>query len=279
VPGYPNHLRLPNLRHLQCRDLETDHVTDFEPVEFSLVNLDGFVRVLVYWAEMRRQLRRQLRLLPDSVSQNLPTTHDHKEELLYLQDNMRVSFQNGRLKERTVLCYQDHVVISRWKGSTLITVQRMEHSDLLQVNLHWTDGGKQFGVLRVFWKSMSGEGMTDAVFSPTDSARLTLWAAFLASAASKLPVAGSFESPHVLFISLFGFPYLEHIRDLQQLLGLLPLIKSKELDPYNDTSMSFHLIQLGRILSQLKSEMPSLQPPKQGGGGEKGDASLEEEDT
>jgi hypothetical protein len=290
IPGVSGSLKLPKLLNLQHRYIESGTFAEFSLTDWTLTELNKLIRVATYLIFVRRQYLHSLQsrntYQVDSIGDE-----DAGTGILWLRDEMRVEVgittigmqqrqvRLARMKTRQVKLYQNFLVICRRKGLSLIIVHKVPVSDLLQVNFEPGNIKRSYGRLFVFWKGESGEGTNCALLWLSDPATLTIWAAFLASAASKIPVAGSFEVPNVPSISVFDFPYLEHVRELQQLLGLLPLIKSKALDPYNGISMNIHLIQLGRRLSQLRSEMPPLQLPKEGEGGVKGDAEPEEEDT
>jgi hypothetical protein len=288
IPGHLGLLRLPNLLNLRHRYIESGTFADFTLRDWTLTELNQVIRVITHLVAARRQF---LHSLESKNNHQVDSIGDDETEagLLLLQDEMgvRIGVTNtdrqrkevgvARMKHRQVKLYQNFLVIGRWNGLSLIIVHKVPVSDLLQVNFEPGNIERSFGRLLVFWKDESGEGTNCALLWLSGPATLTIWAAFLASAASKLPVAGLSEVPNVPSISVFDFPYLEHVRELQQLLGLLPLIKSKELDPYNGISMNLHLIKLGRRLSQLRSEMPPLQRPRQCKGGAKSRAVPEEE--
>jgi hypothetical protein len=273
-------LKLPKLLNLQHRYIESETFDDFSLTDWTLTELNKLIRVATYLIVVRR------RYLHGRQSRNkyeVDSIGDENTEtgLLWLRDDMRVQvgITKTRMKKMQVRLHQNFLIIGRRKGPSLVIVHKVRTSDLLQVNFKSPVYDRTFGTLFVFWKTQSGKGATCAILCLSDPLTLTIWAAFLASAASKLPVTRSFQLPNLPPISVFDFPYLEHVRELQQLFGLLPLIRSKELDPYDGNSMNFHLIQLGRRLSQLRSEMPPLQLPKQSEGGAKGDADPEEEET
>jgi hypothetical protein len=251
-PGYPYWMRIPNLLKLRHRDLETNIVTDFDWREWSPKDLDGLVRSLFLLSVVKSSN-------PMEFSRTYQAGWTESDYItggpLNLQDNMRVSIQNGRLKERCVNLYRNCLIISRWKGTDLIPVERIERSDLLQVSIHWSDVERHFGTLRIFWRRYRGEVITDAVLvpaGPVHPSTLTIWAAFLALMASRA-ISGPLhlmKNPILPHLSWSDCCYLKNIRGLQPLFGLLPLIKSKELDPYDVKSVVFHLINLGRSLPQ-----------------------------
>jgi hypothetical protein len=252
TPNYSYWTTIPNLLELRHRDLETDSVTDFDWREWSPEDLDGLARSIVLLSNVKSSSPVEF-----SRAYQAGWTEDDYIEAgpLNLQDNMRVSIQNGRLKERCVNLYRNCLIISRWKGTDLIPVERIEESDLLQVNIHWSEVERHFGTLQIFWRGYRGEVMTDAVLAPAGPVHpstLTIWAAFLASMASQA-FSGPFQGmkdPILPHLSSSDCCYLKNIRGLQPLFGLLPLIKSKELDPYDAKSVVFHLINLGRSLPQ-----------------------------
>jgi hypothetical protein len=276
MPGYSGLPRIPNLLNLQHRYVESSTVADFTLRDWTLADLNRLTRVIIHLATMRRNYD-----LGSGKTNGWTIDDYNKAGLLWLRDDMwvRNGISRKRGKWRQVSLYQNFLIICRWKGPTLIVVQKIPTLDFLQVNFEPCNSERSHGNLLVFWKGRTGEGVTGATLCSSDPITLTIWAAFLASAASKLPVVGSFEVPNVPCYSVFSFLYLEHIRDFQQLSRLLPLIKSKELDPYDGNSLNFHLMQLGRSLSKSSSEMPSLQRPRQGEGDEKDGADPEQEDT
>jgi hypothetical protein len=271
IPGVSGLLKLPNLLNLQYRHIESGTFADFSLTDWTLTELNSLILVAIYLIFVRRQylhgLQSRNTYEVDSIGDD-----DAETGLLWLRDDMRVQvgITKTRIKKMQVRLHQNFLIISRWKGPSLVIVHKVRISDLLQVNFEPPEYGRTFGILFVFWKAQPGKGATCATLRLSDPLTLTIWAAFLASAASNLPVMRSFQLPNLPSISVFDFPYLEHVRELQQLFGLLPLIRSKELDPYNSISIDLHLIQLGRRLSQLRSEMPPLQLPKQGEGGGEG---------
>jgi hypothetical protein len=280
IPGVSGLLKLPKLLNLQNRHIESGTFADFSLTDWTLTELNKLIRVATYLIFVRRQYLHSLQprntYQVDSIGDE-----DAETGLLWLRDDMRVGvgITKTRLKKMQVRLYQNFLIIGRWKGPSLVIVHKVRMSDLLQINFEPPYYKRIFGGLFVFWKTQPGKGATCATLCSSDPLTLTIWAAFLASAASKLPVTRSFQLPNLPSISVFDFPYLEYVRELQQLFGLLPLIRSKELDPYDGNSMNFHLIQLGRSLSQLRSEMPPLQLPKEGEGRVMGDADPEEEKT
>jgi hypothetical protein len=236
--------------------------------------MNKLIRVATYLIFVRRQylhgLQSRKKYQVDSIGDE-----DAEAGFFWLRDDMRCQVATTnitRTKKMHVRLYQHFLIIGRWKGPSLVIVHKVSVSDLLQVNFGPPSYDRIYGSLFVFWKTQPGKGATCATLCSSDLLTLTIWASFLASAASKLPVTRAFQLPNLESISVFDLPYLEHVGELQQLFGLLPLIRSKELDPYDSNSMNFHLIQLGRSLSQLRSETPPLQLPKQGEGGVKGDA-------
>jgi hypothetical protein len=97
--------------------------------------------------------------------------------------------------------------------------------------------------------------MADAVFmpaGPVHPSTLIIWAAFLASRDPRAKFTGTMYNLEVPFIPDLDRKYIGEIQTLQHLFRLLPLIKSKELDPDDAKSIVVHLVQLGRSLFQSR---------------------------
>jgi len=184
--------RVPNVMTLRLREIGKSGLEIFAGDEHTSKNLARICDVIMHLAEVRRISKR----FTDMFAKPGTPENILAAGILLFSDELRVSIDYARIKEKTVCLFENFLVFARQKKShKLIMVRLVFLSDLLQVRYRVEHPGKGSGFLTIYWSEHqpSNERKVSAArmfFNDLDV--LKIWAAFLAINASTEPATSHF---------------------------------------------------------------------------------------
>jgi len=176
---------------LRLQEIGKPVLERFAEGERTSKNLDRACDVIMHLAIVDRINKRFTDMFAEpGTPENVPAAG-----ILLFSDELRVSIDYARIKQKTVCLFENCLVFARQKGHELIMVRRVFLSDLLQVRYRVEHPGKGSGFLSIYWREHqpSNERKVFAarmVFDNLDE--LKIWAAFLAINTSTEPSIGNF---------------------------------------------------------------------------------------
>jgi hypothetical protein len=185
-------LRVPNVVTLRLREIGKPVLERFAKGETrASKNLDRVCHLIMHLAMVRRINKRFADIFAEpGTTENVPAAG-----ILLFSDELRVSIDYARIKQKTVCLFENCLVFARQKGHELIMVRRVFLSDLLQVRYRVEHPGKGSGSLTIYWSEHQPSNerkVSGARVFFNDLDVLKIWAAFLAINTSTEPALGIF---------------------------------------------------------------------------------------
>jgi hypothetical protein len=189
--NWPRQFRVPNIMTLRLQEIGQSGLEISAGGQHTSKSLDRICDVIISGIIFRGINKRFTDMFTAAgTPENVPAAGT-----LLFGDEIRVSIDYARIKEKTVCLFENCLVFARQKSHELIMVRRVFLSDLLQVRYRVEHPGKGSGFLTIYWREhqTSNERKVSAARMAFDNLDvLKIWAAFLAINASTEPAIGSF---------------------------------------------------------------------------------------
>jgi hypothetical protein len=214
-------LRVPNVVTLRLREIGKPVLERFAEGQCTSKNLDRICHVIMKLAISTRMNKRFADIFAEpGIPENVAAAG-----ILLFSDELRVSIEYARIKEKTVCLFDNCLVFARKKGHELIVVHRVFLSDLLQVRYRFEHPGKGSGFLTIYWREhrpFNERKVSGARMFFNDLDVLKIWAAFLAINTSTEPAIGIFILMHY---TTWNMPMLHDYTTVRDMVALAPEIQ------------------------------------------------------